>query len=123
MGTENAFLVISALHDSESTRSTLQEFYCNFNEITASAINLGVLQLLLEDFPVLQYVEYRGNYLPLTLKKDLTAKFLEVSKKLVLFEEDYEEGDDEDEAEDEEEDEEQAFGVDDVLKRLEQLKL
>lgn len=61
MGTENAFLVIKALHDSASVRSSLREFYCNFNEITVSSINNEVLGLLLKDFPALEYVEYRGN--------------------------------------------------------------
>ena len=39
MGTEAAYLVIRALHDSVSVRSSIQEFYCNFNEITSASIN------------------------------------------------------------------------------------
>ena len=121
MGTENAYLVIKALHDSSSTRQSLKEFYCNFNEVTTAAINKQVLDTLLADFPSLAYVEYRGNTLGRKTKKDYVQRFQDASKKIVLFEE--EDEDEEDDEEEEYDDEEAEFEEDDIVKRLENLKL
>ena len=120
MGTEAAYLVIRALHDSITVRSSLQEFYCNFNEITSASINKQVLEMLLKEFPNLKHVEYRGNTLGKKVKHDFAGKFSEEGKKIVLFEE--EEGE-EDEEEEEYDDEEPEFEQDDITQKLENLKL
>lgn len=75
MGTEAAYLVIRALHDSPLVRSSLREFYCNFNEITSATINKTVLEMLLKDFPCLEYVEYRGNTLARKIKHEFVLKY------------------------------------------------
>jgi phage regulator Rha-like protein len=72
------------------------------------------------DFPSLTYVEYKGNTLGRKAKKEFVDKFNEMAKKVVLFEE---EEDDEDEEEEEEEDEDHGFEEEDIIKRLENLKL
>lgn len=47
MGTNAAYLVIRALHDTPTVRESLREFYCNFNEITSGKVNKEVLSMLL----------------------------------------------------------------------------
>lgn len=105
-------------------RESLREFYCNFNEITSAKINKEVLALLLNDFPNLQYVEYRGNALGRKVKQDFVGKYAEQGgRKLVLFEEEDEEGDEDAEEEEDYGDEEHDFEEDDIVSKLEQLKI
>ena len=122
MGTNAGYLVIRALHDSPAVKESLKELYCNFNEITSSAINKQILDMLLQDFPALEYVEYRGNTLGRKVKHDYVGRFAEKSKKCVLFEEEEDEADEEEE-EEEYDDEEEDFQEEDIVKRLENLKL
>lgn len=75
MGTENAYLVIKAIHSSPAILQSLKEFYCNFNEITSSAINKTILDSLLNESQALEYIEYRGNTLGKKLKKEYVLKF------------------------------------------------
>jgi len=116
MGTKNVFLVAKALHNSPA-RQSLVEFYCNYNESTSAKLNRQIIQTLLKDFESLKYVEFKGNAVKRSLKKELETEFEEAGKKLVLFEEE------EDEAEEEEEEEDEDFSEEDIIKRLEKLKI
>eukprot|EP00347_Sterkiella_histriomuscorum_P011821 403370974 len=121
MGTNAAYLVIRALHDSSAVRESLTEFYCNFNEITSANINKQVLEMLLRDFPNLKYVEYRGNTLGRKIKHEFVGKYAEqAGRKVVLFEE---EEDEEDEEGEDYDDEEEDFQEEDIIKKLEGLKI
>lgn len=120
MGTEAAYLVIKSLKEADTVNSTLREFYCNFNEITAPAISRSCLDILLGDeFKSLEYVEFRGNTLPRKHKLEYVVKYEKSNRKVVLFEEEDDEGDDEEE----EEEEQPEFEEDDIVAKLTKLKL
>ena len=119
MGTKNVFLVVKALHAAPA-RQTLTDFRCNYNESTSAKANEQLLRLLLSDFERLTYVEFKGNTLRKSAKKELDLLFEAANKKLVLFEE---EEDEEEEEEEEEDEDEEDIDEQDILQRLEKLKL
>jgi Ran GTPase-activating protein (RanGAP) involved in mRNA processing and transport len=122
MGTAGAVLVARALQEATAIHSTLKSFSCNYNEVeTYKASRLILDTLLNESFSALESVEYKGNSLGLKTASEYVAKFSEKGCKLIVFEEDDEEdGEGEDEEED---DSDGGFDEEDIVARLEKLKL
>jgi Ran GTPase-activating protein (RanGAP) involved in mRNA processing and transport len=102
MGTEAAYLLVRALHDSPAVKATLKHFYCNYNEVESSVISKKILDILVADLPALESVEFKGNKLSKKDKTEFIAKFEAGGKKITFYEEE-EEADDEEEDEEEEE--------------------
>jgi Ran GTPase-activating protein (RanGAP) involved in mRNA processing and transport len=124
MGTAGALLVAMALGESSELRSSLKHFACNYNEVESSAVSKRILDILLsDDFKALETVEFKGNTLERKAAHAYIAKFEEKGSKLQIFEEDEEEDEDEEEEEPEDEDEEKGADDEDLIKKLEKLKL
>ena len=123
MGTNGALLLTKALTSNPALKTTLRHFACNYNEIESAGASRRILDMLLSgDFAHLECVEYRGNTLGKKSATDYIAKFEEKGCKLIIFE-DEEDEDEEDGEEEEEEDEDQGADEEDLIKKLEKLKL
>lgn len=127
MGTDAALFLAKALSQSADIKSTLKHFACNYNEVEAGAVSRRILEILLsDDFTALETVEFKGNTLSKKAALQYIEKFGEKHRKLIVFEED-EDGDQDEEEEDEEdnedEDDESGATDEDLLKKLEKLKL
>ena len=122
MGTNGALLLAKAISENPHLKSSLRQFSCNYNEIESSSVSKRILDILLSDsFEKLELVEYKGNTLGKKAAQEYISKFEEKGRKLVIFEEEEDE-DDEDE-EEEDEDEDKGADDEDLLKKLEKLKL
>ena len=123
MGTEAALLLVTALSQSESTiRTTLKHFSCNYNEVESPTVSKRILDILLSDaFTALDIVEYKGNAIGRKAAQGYLKKFEERGRKLLIFDED----EDEEDVDEEEEEEEDIEGIneEDLMKKLEALKL
>lgn len=123
MGTSGALLVAKALSENESVRATLKQFSCNYNEVESSAVSKRILEILGSGvFSQLELVEFKGNTLGRKAANEYISKFEEKGIKLAIFDEEEDE-EDEDEEEEAEEDEEQGAADEDLIKKLEKLKL
>lgn len=123
MGTNGALLLAKAIAENGHLKGTLKQFSCNYNEIESSSVSKRILDIMLgEGFEKLELVEFRGNTLGRKAAQEYIVKFEEKGRKLVIFEEDEDEEEDE---EDDEEDEDEEKGADDedLIKKLEKLKL
>jgi len=100
----------------------LKQFSCNYNEIESSAVSKRILEILGSGlFSQLELVEFKGNTLGRKAAHEYISKFEAKGIKLAIFDE---EEDDEDEDEEEpDEDEEQGAADEDLIKKLEKLKL
>lgn len=126
MGTQAALLLVKALaHPETKAHQTLKQFSCNYNEVdSVNATNLILETLLSDQFAVLETVEFKGNILGGRKKAQaFVDRYAEKGRKLVVFEEDEDADDLEDEEEEEEEGEDIDIDEEDLLKKLEKLKL
>ena len=123
MGTNGALLVAKAMSENESLRGTLKQFSCNYNEVESSAVSKRILDILGSGvFSQLELVEFKGNTLGRKAANEYIAKFEEKGIKLAIYDEEEEEDEDEEE-EEPDEDEEQGAADEDLIKKLEKLKL
>ena len=123
MGTSGALLVAKALSENESVRATLKQFSCNYNEVESSGVSKRILEILGSGvFSQLELVEFKGNTLGRKAANEYISKFEEKGIKLAIFDEEEDE-EDEDEEEEADEDEEQGAADEDLIKKLEKLKL
>jgi Ran GTPase-activating protein 1 len=122
MGTDGALLLVKALQRNAALGKSLRYFACNYNEVESSKVSKRILDMFLADsFEVLETVEFRGNTIGRKHAQEYIAKFEAKGRKLIMFED--EDLDDEDADEEEDEDAEEGAEEDELLEKLEKLRL
>lgn len=121
MGNDSVWMFFRALKDSPAAE-TLKDIHCNYNELDSSRVARECLEIMLNDLKNLKCVEFKGNAFSNKLKAEYFKKFEEAGKN-IIFKEQEEEEDEEEEEEEEEQEEEDTQDEDDLIKKLESLKI
>lgn len=112
MGSEAVFRIVKALKESQAS-DTLEEFYCNFNEVDSSCIAKECLDIMLTHLNALTYVEFKGNEFSKKIKQEYIPLF-EAKGKRIVFKEAAEEGEEEDEEEEDDGSDQEDDGKDKI---------
>ena len=123
MGTAGVLLLAKAISTNPALGKSLKYFGSNYNEVESSKVSKRILDIFLSDlFEVLETLEFRGNSLGRKAAQEYIAKFEAKGCKLVFFDEEEEDDEDADE-DDEDDDAEEGADEDDLIAKLEKLKI